>query len=581
MNSTAENKILVRQKPLRLWPGVIIVFIQFLTRYIIPAIVPNGMVIGVFGGMLGSLAVAVWWIFFSRAHWIERFGAAFLIILALYVTSFFLDKSIATANMGLMFIIYSTPVMCLALVSWAVVTRNLSTVFRRVTMIITIVLASGMWIVLRTNGMTGDGHHDLDWRWAKTDEERLLAQTENEKNETAPENRAEGTGPGWPGFRGANREGIIYGLRILTDWSTSKPVEIWRSQVGPGCSSFAVAGNLIYTQEQRGDFETVSCYDLENGKPVWKHQDRARFWDSHAGAGPRSTPTLEGDRVYTLGATGILNVLEASNGNLIWSRDAASDAGIKPPNWGFASSPLIVNNIVIVALAGKLAAFDIETGNPKWFGTDGGSGYSSPQLLTINGVPQVLLMSKAGALSVDPATGKKLWNYSWPLEDRILQPALLENGDLIFAEEYKNIRRVSVTLEGDSWKIKDIWTSPGIKSVFNDQVIHKGYAYGFDGPYIACIDLKDGKRIWRGGRYQGFTMLLADQNLLLVLTEKGEVALVSASPDKFTELSRFQAINGKTWNHPALAGNILLVRNSQEMAAFRLPSPAKSGAPDQ
>jgi hypothetical protein len=146
----------------------------------------------------------------------------------------------------------------------------------------------------------------------------------------------------------------------------------------------------------------------------------------------------------------------------------------------------------------------------------------------------------------------------------------LENGDLLLAEEYKNIRRVSVTHEGEEWKIKDLWTSSGIKSVFNDQVIHKGYAYGFDGPYMACVDLQDGKRKWRGSRYQGFILLLADQDILLVLTEKGEVALVSASPDKFTELSRFQAINGKTWNHPILAGNIILVRNAQEMAAFRV-----------
>jgi outer membrane protein assembly factor BamB len=439
-------------------------------------------------------------------------------------------------------------------------------------MVITFLLASGMWIVLRTNGMTGEGHHDLAWRWAKTDEERLLAQAGNENNENLSENSDKGNNPGWPGFRGANRDGVVHGVMINTDWLASPPVELWRRPVGPGCSSFAVSGNLLYTQEQRGEFETVSCYDLKNGKPVWKHQDRARFWDSHAGAGPRSTPTLAGDRVYTLGATGIMNVLEAGNGTIIWSRDAASDAGIKAPNWGFAGSPLVVNDIVVVALAGKLAAYDIATGNPKWFGTDGGSGYCSPQLLTLNGVPQVLLMSKAGALSVDPATGKKLWEYNWPLEDRILQPALLENGDLIFAEEYKNIRRVKVTHEDEEWKIQDLWTSPGLKSVFNDHVIHKGYAYGFDGPFVACVDLKDGKRMWRGGRYQGFTILLAEQNLLLVLTEKGEIALVSASPDKFMELSRFQALKGKTWNHPALAGNILLVRNSLEMGAFRLPT---------
>ena len=224
---------------------------------------------------------------------------------------------------------------------------------------------------------------------------------------------------------------------------------------------------------------------------------------------------------------------------------------------------------MVVALAGKLAAYDTVSGNPRWFGADGGSGYSSPQLLDIKGVPQILLMSKAGALSVDPATGKKIWEYAWPLEDRILQPALLDNGDLLLSEEYKNVRRVSVTQKGEVWKTMDVWTSAGLKSVFNDQVIHKGYAYGFDGPYLACVDLKDGKRMWRGGRYQGFTLLLADQDIILILTEKGEVALVAASPDKFTELSRFRAINGKTWNLPALAGNIILVRNDREMAAFR------------
>ena len=561
----------IHVKQLRLWPGVIIVVIQFLVRYLAPVIIPNGMVIGIFGGMLGVLAITVWWIFFSRAPRIERFGAILLIILTLYGTSFLLDKSIATANMGLMFFIYSTPVMCLALVIWAVSTRNLSTPFRRATMIITIILASGMWILIRTDGLTGEGRHDLAWRWAKTDEERLLEKAENETNEFIPRTTAETTNPGWPAFRGANRDGVIHGLRIVTDWSASPPVELWRRPVGPGCSSFSVAGNLIYTQEQRGDFEVVTCYNLENGKPVWKHQDKARFWDSHAGAGPRSTPTLAGEYVYTLGATGIINVLEAGNGTVIWSRDAASDAGIEPPGWGFAGSPLVVNDIVVVALAGKLAAYNIATGKPVWFGTDGGSGYSSPQLMNIDNVAQILLMSKAGALSVDPGTGKKLWDYPWPLEDRVLQPSLLENGDLLFTEEYKNIRRVSVSHEGEEWSTRDLWTSTGLKSVFNDQVINNGYAYGFDGPFIACVDLKDGKRVWRGGRYQGFSILLADQDIILALTEKGEVALISASPDKFTELSKFQAISGKTWNHPALAGNILLVRNSQEMAAFRLP----------
>jgi outer membrane protein assembly factor BamB len=572
MNKFAETSMPAIQKPLRLLPGVIIVVLQFLVRYIAPAVIPNGMVIGIFGGMAGVLAILVWWIFFSRIQRIERFGAIILIIASLYGTSFLLDKSIATSNMGMMFVLYSTPFMCLALVIWAVSTRNLPVSVRRATLVLTILLASGIWILIRTNGMTGEGHHDLTWRWTTTDEERLMTSAGNESNETIVENTAEATNPGWPGFRGENRDGMIHGIRISTDWSASPPVEIWKKPVGPGCSSFAVAGNLIYTQEQRGDLETVSCYNLSNGKPVWKHQDKARFWDSHAGAGPRSTPTLAGDRVYTLGGTGLLNVLNASDGSLIWSRNAATDAGKTPPTWGFSASPLVAGDIVVVALEGKMAAFDIATGNPKWFGPDGGSGYSSPQLMTLGGIQQILFMSTTGAISVDPATGKKLWDYPWPLDGRVLQPALLDNGDLILSEEYKSIRRISVSHAGEEWKTSDLWTSPDMKVVFNDIVIHKGYAYGFDGPFMACVDLRDGKRMWRGSRYQGFTILLADQDAILVLTEKGEVALVSASPEKFTELGKFKALNAKTWNHPALAGNIILVRNSQEMAAFRLPA---------
>jgi outer membrane protein assembly factor BamB len=255
---------------------------------------------------------------------------------------------------------------------------------------------------------------------------------------------------------------------------------------------------------------------------------------------------------------------------VIWSRDAASHAGVKVLTWGFSSSPLVVNDMVIVALSGKLAAYDTVNGNSRWFGPDGGSSYSSPHLLTINGISQVILMSHAGAISVEPESGKKLWEYPWPIDSRILQPALLENGDLLLCSEMKDMRRIAVSKEGDGFKITECWTLFGINFFFNDLVIHKGYAYGFDGPSIVCIDLKDGKRMWKGDRYRGWLLLLEDQDLLLVLTEKGELALVQADPNKFTELSHFPAIKGKTWNHPILVGDILVVRNAQEMAAFRL-----------
>ena len=305
---------------------------------------------------------------------------------------------------------------------------------------------------------------------------------------------------------------------------------------------------------------------LQPGSPDRK----ARFYDSHAGAGPRSTPTLAGDNVYTLGATGILNVLDALDGSVIWSRDAAGENSVKVLNWGFTGSPLVINDAVIVSLSGKLAAYDAANGKPRWSGSDGGSSYSSPHQITIKGVPQILLMSDSGAISVDPQGGRKLWSYDWQVGNRILQPAVIEEGDLLLAGETKGVSRVKVSYTEGEWNVKELWRSAEMKVNFNDFIIHKGHAYGFDGPRIECLDLSTGKPKWRGYPYRGWLLLLADQDILLVLTEKGGLALVDANPDRFTELAEFPAIKGKTWNHPVLAGEILLVRNNLEMAAFRL-----------
>ncbi len=561
-----------QQKSVRVWPGVVIVILQWLIRFVIPGFVHEDIVtqIGVFGGLLGGLALVVWWLFFSRAPRSDRWIAIVLMIAALFATSQLIDKSIKTAMVGMMFIIYSIPVLSLAFVAWAVASQHLSRGLQRITMVATILLATGFWAFLRTDGMDADAQHDFAWRWAKTAEEKLMTQATGKSQMMPLDSATLATEAEWPGFRGRNRDGIVHGVRIKTDWSASPPVEIWRNPIGPGCSSFAVHGNLLFTQEQRGENEMVTCYKLDTGEPVWVHSDSARFWDSHAGAGPRSTPTLSGSRVYTLGATGILNVLNASDGSVVWSRNAVYDAKIKVLPWGFTSSPLVIDSMVIVALSGKLAAYDIVNGKPLWFGPDGGNSYSSPHLLTIDGVQQVILMSHSGALSVEPDSGKQLWKYAWPVEDRILQPAVLSEGELLLAGEYNSLRRIKVSYSQDNWSVKKLWESSEMKLNFNDIVIHKGYAYGFDGPKIACTDIKDGRCLWQGKPYRGWLVLLADQDLLLLLTEKGELALVEANPLRFRELARIPAIKGKTWNHPVLVGDIMIVRNNQEMAAYRL-----------
>jgi hypothetical protein len=195
--------------------------------------------------------------------------------------------------------------------------------------------------------------------------------------------------------------------------------------------------------------------------------------------------------------------------------------------------------------------------------------------LNIDGVPQVLLLSATGATSVALADGALLWEHLWKGYP-IVQPNLTAEGDVLMSvSDSSGIRRIALahTPGGrpGEWTVAERWTSKGLKPYFNDFVVHNGHAYGFDGSILSCIDLKDGTRKWKGGRYgNGQLVLLADQDLLLVLAEEGELALVRATPDQFTELARFPAIEGKTWNHPVLVSDVLLVRNGEQMAAFRL-----------
>jgi outer membrane protein assembly factor BamB len=590
------------QKPLRLWPGVVAVTLQWFLIYGVPKVAPDQTALGMIGGIVGGgLAVLVWWAFFSRAPRLERWGGVALMIAAVVATKPILHESIRGGMMGLMFVFSVIPFLSLALVVGAAVGQRLADGPRRATLVAAILAACAFWTLLRTDGITGEGRSQLAWRWAKTPEQKLLAHAGGEvaapAKEAPEESHTSAALPApiralpaalpstrtsaprisgeWPGFRGPHRDDIISGVRIKTDWTSSPPVEMWRRPVGPGWSSFAVGNGLLYTQEQRGEFEVVACYNAATGEPVWAHRDAARFWESNAGAGPRATPMLSNGRVYTFGATGILNSLDADTGAVIWTRNAASDTGAQLPGWGFTGSPLVADGLVIVAASGRLAAYDPATGDLRWNGPKNGGSYGSPQLVTIDGVEQVLLLNGDGATSVAPADGKVLWKHSWP-GATMLQPALTGDGGVLITTGDMSggagTRRLAVEHGTDGWTAKEMWTSAGLKPYYNDLVVHNGHAFGFDGGILACIDLQDGSRKWKGGRYgHGQLLLLSDQDLLLVLTEEGELALVAAVPGQFTEIAKFPAMEGKTWNHPVLAGGVLLVRNGQEMVAFRMP----------
>lgn len=576
---------------LRLWPGVAAVALLWLVRFGTPVVSPeSGMGVAVIGAMAVSVAVLVWWLAFSRAPWPRRLAAVGMLaaVLALTPRLGALHPSVAGGMMGLMFVIQSLPWVCLALVLWAAVSERLAVLAAM------LLAVCGGFALLRTDGISGDGSSQLAWRWTETAEERLLLTMPKAPVAPAPvlpppaaavvvepPVAAAVAAPApvvvWPGFRGVQRDGVVRGVAVETDWAKSAPVRLWKRPVGPGWSSFALRDGLLYTQEQQGENEVVSCYRASTGEPVWTHSDTARFWESNAGAGPRSTPTLSIDGlVYTLGATGILNALDAGTGAVKWTRNAAGDTGAKLPGWGFAGSPLVVDDAVIVAVSGHLAAYDRTTGGaPRWQHPNAGTSYGSPQLLIIDGTPQVVLLSGQGATAVAPADGAEIWKHAWE-GGAILQPALTADGGLLITTGGgmggAGTRRLAVSHGQTGWTAEERWTSTGLKPYFNDIVVHNGHAYGFDGSILACIDLKDGQRKWKGGRYgHGQMVLLADQSLLLVLSEEGALALVSATPDGFKEIAKVPAIEGKTWNHPVIAGGVVYVRNSEEMAAFRLP----------
>jgi outer membrane protein assembly factor BamB len=338
-----------------------------------------------------------------------------------------------------------------------------------------------------------------------------------------------------------------------------------------------VVDRYLVTQEQRGDLEAVVCYEAATGSELWIHTDQERFEEALSGTGPRGTPTFANGRVYALGANGRLTCLSPRDGTVIWAKQPVKDAGGAVPQWGYSVSPLVVDGKVIVFAGGEgeqgLIAFDAETGKPVWSQVAGTMSYSSPQLLTLHDQPQIVMHDNHGvrALSVDD--GSVLWQHGTKSEVAMpmLQPQRVSGNRVLLATD-PGIGLLDVQRDGESWTVQEVWSTSRLKPAFNDFVVYEKHIYGLDDGILCCIDLASGQRVWKRGRYgHGQLLLLAEQGALLVLSETGEVVLVEAKPDQHQELGRFQAIEGKTWNHPVLAHGRLYVRNAEEMAAYDLP----------
>jgi outer membrane protein assembly factor BamB len=462
------------------------------------------------------------------------------------------------------------------------VTRRASPRVRRLALLGTIALCWAYQPLVRIDGLSGDLRPEIHWRWTPTPEDLFLAEIAEDSGKYRPAASAKSAlvlGAGdWPGFRGPNRDGIVQDACIRTDWNDHPPRLLWRHRVGPAWSSLALVGGRLFTQEQRGEHEAVVCYDADTGKEVWEHRDEGRFWEPTAGVGPKATPCFAQGRLFSLGASGILNCLDAATGKKHWSHDIKDDSGAAVPQWSYSGSPLVVGDLVIVFAGGagsqNLLAYRVNSGDLAWTASCGQSSYSSPHLARIAGEPQLLMLSNRGLTAVDPPTGAVLWEHEValpPSAPRSVQPNVLTDGVLIASEGDLGLARLDVKRKKKEWAAEQRWATLQFKPAFNDFVVHQGHVYGFDGRIFGCVDVETSERRWKKGRYgQGQVLLLREQALLLVVSETGKAILLRAIPERHEELGRFQALEGKTWNHPVLAHGRLYLRNAEEMACYEL-----------
>jgi len=377
----------------------------------------------------------------------------------------------------------------------------------------------------------------------------------------------------WTNFRGPKRDGNYEATPVLTSWPAGGLTAIWKQPVGLGFSSFSVADGHAFTIEQRRGQEVVAAYDVATGRELWTQSWNAEFEDE-TGDGPRTTPTWDQGRLYALGATGELRCLDANSGAIIWGKNILSENGANNLPWAMAASPLVVDDKVIVLPGGangkSVVAYNKMTGAPVWKVLNDTQAYVSPMLVELAGRRQIVVVSSSRVVGLVPESGALLWSYPWETSNgiNVSQPIMVDKNRFFISSGYgKGAALVEVKGSGQSFTASTVWENINMKNKFNSSVLHEGYVYGLDEGILTCLDVNTGERKWKGGRY-GYGQVLVASGHLIVTSDAGDLALVKASPDAYTEVARFTALQGKTWNYPAIADGRLLLRNGNEMVAY-------------
>lgn len=441
----------------------------------------------------------------------------------------------------------------------------------------------------------GDMWVNLHFRWQGNENERLLEEQKKELETNVQLSVEESFRPeDMPAYRGGNRDGIVIGPILREDWKQKPLVENWRQPIGGGYAQFAVQGDLLVTIEQRKENEAITCYSAETGKLKWIYEYSANFFEAMGGEGPRTTPTIHDGKVFSVGAEGNVVCLDLSSGEKIWSKNMLKENDVPNVIWGMSSSPLIVDDMVVVNPGGPkgngMIAYNIETGDTVWTGkgvsefqadppltpeNENRCGYSSPMLAEIAGVRQIILLDGQGLSGYQIFDGKQLWHYEFNNgpDVNVAQPIVLKDDQIFICASY-GIGSVllKVNFQDDQWAVKESWKNIRImRCKFTSPVLYEDHVYGLDEGIMMCIDPYTGKKKWKKGRFgNGQILITGDQ--ILIMGEKGDLAIVKANPEKYQEVARTKVLTKsvKVWNPHALVDGQVFVRDHVEMASFDL-----------
>ena len=512
-------------------------------------------------------------------HWILAAGAIVAVVWAQLPDS----RDLAITNVVAQIAVAITVVAWLA---WFFLGSRYGR-FVKTAALVGVIVSVGVASQVRISGVTGWLSPTFAWRRSAPS---ALAPNLAQANNKNLVDLVSPTVDDFPQFLGPQRRGVVDHVRLDPQWSDRLWQPIWRQAIGGGWSGFAVVNGHAVTMEQHGDQEWVVCYDIQTGRVEWTHADTARHETFVGGFGPRATPTIDSGQVYTHGATGIVNCLDGRDGQVRWTVDlvklAGTDATQEAANvtWGRAASPLVVESLVILPLGGRsegplvsLVALDRNTGEVVWKGGSDQISYSSPVVADLGGTQQVLIVSESRVTGHELATGKELWSHPWEGRSNanatVSQVVPISDRRLLLSKAYGvGGSLVEVTRSADDvWSVQALWHNKRIlKTKYTNLVLHDRHVFALDDGILCCVEIETGERRWKQGRY-GHGQLLLVGDFVLVQAENGEVVLVAADPQSHRELGRFQGVEGKTWNNPTLYGDLLLLRNSEEAACYRLP----------